>query len=95
MTDFINLVMKKEEFAAEVYQKWADWCNQNQYRIVEKGEKYFSEKIEKKEPDYRDKRRAVYPDIGEQLDMIYWDKINQTNIWADTINKIKADYPKE
>lgn len=37
----------------------------------------------------------AYPDIGEQLDMIYWDKVNQTNIWADTISKIKTDYPKE
>lgn len=95
MIDFENLIMEKKEFNVRTYQKWAEWCNQNQYRIIEKGENYFSEKIEIKEPDYHDKRRAVYPDIGEQLDMIYWDKINQTNIWADTISKIKANYPKE
>ncbi|MBP3545601.1 MAG: hypothetical protein J6K16_00530 [Alphaproteobacteria bacterium] len=95
MTDFVNLMMKKEEFDGNVYQKWAEWCNQNQYKIVEKEDFYFTEKSEKKEPDYQAKRRMAYPDIGEQLDMIYWDKVNQTNIWADTINKIKTDYPKE
>ena len=44
---------------------------------------------------YIEKRLEEYPSIPDQLDMIYWDKINQTNIWADTIGKIKADYPKE
>ena len=33
--------------------------------------------------------------IGEQLDMIYWDKVNSTNLWSDWIAQIKADNPKE
>ena len=40
-------------------------------------------------------RDRVYPSIGDQLDMQYWDKINGTNNWQDAINAVKAKYPKE
>ena len=50
-----------------------------------------------KEPEktYIEKRVSEYPPIGEQLDMIYWDKINGTTLWQDTITTIKEKYPKE
>lgn len=35
-----------------------------------------------------------YPPIGDQLDMIYHDKINNTNIWLNTITNIKSNNPK-
>jgi len=44
---------------------------------------------------YQRDREKVYPPIGDQLDMQYWDKINNTAIWADLITKIKSDNPKE
>lgn len=44
---------------------------------------------------YSDKRKSEYPPIEDQLDMIYWDKVNDTNIWFETISAIKAKYPKE
>ena len=47
------------------------------------------------EPTYTEKRVAEYPPIAEQLDMIYWDKVNDTNLWIEKIAKIKAKYPKE
>jgi len=40
-------------------------------------------------------RVAEYPTITDQLDMIYWDKINGTNVWCDTISAIKEKYPKQ
>ena len=46
------------------------------------------------EPTYADLRRAEYPAIGEQLDMIYWDKVNNTNLWVEKITEIKEKYPK-
>lgn len=46
------------------------------------------------EPTYRELRAAEYPAIGDQLDMIYWDKVNGTNTWQETIAAIKAKYPK-
>lgn len=46
------------------------------------------------EKSYVQKRQAEYPDLGEQLDMIYWDKVNGTNTWQSKIAEIKAKYPK-
>ena len=39
-------------------------------------------------------RDRKYPDLGQQLDMIYWDKKNGTKKWEETIDKIKSDFPK-
>jgi hypothetical protein len=38
---------------------------------------------------YKDKRRQAYPNIEDQLDMIYWDKINNTTTWIDAITQVK------
>jgi len=43
---------------------------------------------------YRSRRRVKYPDLGEQLDLLYWDKKNGTNKWVESIDKIKSDVPK-
>lgn len=45
-------------------------------------------------PTYVEQRIAAYPSISDQLDMIYWDKINGTTDWLDLISAIKAKYPK-
>jgi hypothetical protein len=47
------------------------------------------------EPTYAEKRAMEYPSIQDQLDMLYWDKVNGTNIWQEKITEIKAKYPKE
>jgi hypothetical protein len=39
-------------------------------------------------------RNRKYPEITDQLDMIYWDKKNDTKKWQETIEKIKTDNPK-
>ena len=46
------------------------------------------------EKSYIEKRLAEYPSIPDQLDMIYWDKVNGTNLWQQKIAEIKAKYPK-
>lgn len=43
---------------------------------------------------YTDLRRKAYPTIVEQLDMMYWDRVNGTGIWQATITDIKNRYPK-
>ena len=43
---------------------------------------------------YRELRTMAYPSISEQLDMQYWDSVNGTTVWADTISNVKAMYPK-
>jgi hypothetical protein len=44
--------------------------------------------------NYKYQRQAEYPSMQEQLDMQYWDSINGTTTWQDTINTIKVKYPK-
>jgi len=46
------------------------------------------------EPDYKTLRQQEYPSLQEQQDMQYWDQINGTTIWQDTITTIKEQYPK-
>jgi Mg/Co/Ni transporter MgtE len=46
-------------------------------------------------PTYQELRAKEYPSIQEQLDLIYWDKVNGTNVWQKTIEAIKAKYPKD
>jgi hypothetical protein len=46
------------------------------------------------EPSYAELRQAAYPSLPEQQDMQYWDAINGTTIWQDTIASIKEEYPK-
>jgi len=44
--------------------------------------------------DWRAFRVAAYPSIYEQLDMQYWDAINKSEKWKETIAEIKRRYPK-
>ncbi len=43
---------------------------------------------------YVEKRLDEYPPISDQLDMLYWDKMNGTQNWINKITEIKAKYPK-
>ena len=44
--------------------------------------------------EYQRDRANDYPSIQDQLDMQYWDGINNTTTWKDAITKVKTDNPK-
>ena len=44
--------------------------------------------------EYRDLRADAYPSIGDQLDMMYHDLLDETTTWKDAIAAVKALYPK-
>jgi len=46
------------------------------------------------DPDYKTLRQQEYPSLQDQQAMQYWDQINGTTIWQDTITAIKEQYPK-
>ena len=46
------------------------------------------------EPSYVELRQQEYPSREDQLDMMYWDKVNGTAVWEETIQSIKDKYPK-
>lgn len=84
-------------FTKENYTEHAIWCNENGATIKDLGGgKYQIIAIAEPLPQtYAEKRLAEYPAISDQLDMIYWDKVNDTNLWQEKIAEIKAKYPKE
>ena len=41
-----------------------------------------------------DLRKKSYQTIEDQLDMQYWDIVNGTNNWKNSINTVKTNYPK-
>jgi hypothetical protein len=43
---------------------------------------------------YKNDRRKAYGNIGNQMDMQYWDKVNDTTVWADHVAAVKAAHPK-
>ena len=43
---------------------------------------------------YKKGRQEAYLPIAEQLDMQYWDSVNDTTNWKDHIAQVKADNPK-
>ena len=56
----------------------------------------FKQKLmAKSEENYQFLRKVEYPSIVEQLDMIYWDSVNNTTVWKDTIDRVKKKYPKD
>ena len=43
---------------------------------------------------YKNDRRRAYGNIGDQLDMIYWDQVNDTTTFKDYIASVKAAHAK-
>ena len=43
---------------------------------------------------YKDDRRKAYGDIGDQLDMLYWDQVNNTTTFKDHVAAVKAAHSK-
>ena len=51
-------------------------------------------KFDNQENGYKEDRQQAYGSIAEQLDMQYWDLVNNTTTWKDHIAQVKADNPK-
>jgi len=43
---------------------------------------------------YKGDRCEAYGSIGDQLDMQYWDSVNDTTVWVDHIAAVKLANPK-
>lgn len=79
----------------ENYTQGALWCNANGAHIEKTSVGYVIVQNEPvPEPTYAEKRAAEYPSLAEQLDMMYWDRVNRTNTWQETVTTVKAKYPK-
>ena len=45
--------------------------------------------------EYARNRATAYASTGDQLDMQYWDSVNDTTTWKDHIASVKGQFPKE
>lgn len=92
------LLMKP--FTNKQYAELAIYCNNNNCHIEDRGD--FVESVENEkapEPTYQEKRRAEYPLLGEQLDMIWHaidkNELDKTSDFYLELKKVKDKYPKE
>ena len=46
------------------------------------------------ETAYINNRAKEYPSWQDQMDLQYWDKINNTSTWQDAVQAVKDKYPK-
>jgi hypothetical protein len=51
-------------------------------------------KWEQQQFGYIQARKEAYGSITDQLDMQYWDAVNDTTTWKDHIAQVKSDNPK-
>ena len=57
----------------------------------------IEEKLTELQAEYEAKqyqRDRQYPSIADQLDMLYWDKVNGTENWLNSIESVKNRFPK-
>jgi len=95
----------KEELQALADQEIEDakplYKNVDGVRIEYTDDDYAQRKIDlgnskwnEQEFGYIQARQVAYGSIADQLDMQYWDAVNDTTTWKDHIAKVKSDNPK-
>ena len=73
----------------------AEWKSaQPQPSIAEIETAHAEWKAEYDSQEYARNRATAYASTGDQLDMQYWDSVNDTTTWKDHIASVKAQFPK-
>lgn len=95
----------KEELQAQADQEIEDakplYKQVNKERLEFNDDDYAQAKIDlgnskwdKQQFGYIQARQEAYGSLSDQLDMQYWDLVNDTTTWKDHIAKVKSDNPK-
>ncbi len=71
------------------------WDEHIEFLSPEEGPTTDPRNVQQKKDKYKDKRRVAYPNIIDQLEMIYNDKKNGTNTFVEAIDGVKIIFPKE
>ena len=78
-----------EGFTRDKPRQWDQWDEKEKMWAGHNENKAKWDKLK-----YSRDRQENYPSIGDQLDLIYWDKINNTNLWLEKIKEVKEKFPK-
>ena len=57
--------------------------------VVTEKAKVDAARVELDKLKYKNDRVMEYPEIVDQLDMLYWDQVNGTTLFKDAITKVK------
>lgn len=98
--DFL-LKSKEQEEVDRLKKEEVDKLNQEAYEQTKKEHAAIAHtnKCNKDHENYdyeyaRSNANDGYLQLGEQLDMQYWDLVNNTTTWKDHIQAVKNRYPK-
>lgn len=67
------------------------WVTEEEWAVIWEAQQTYEAENE----SYSVKRAREYSSLSEQLDMIYWDKVNGTSKWQEHIKAVKDKYPKK
>ena len=95
----------KEELQAQADQEIEDakplYKQVNNERLEFNDDDYAQAKIDlsnskwnEQQFGYIQARQEAYGSLSDQLDMQYWDLVNDTTTWKDHIAQVKSDNPK-
>ena len=73
---------------------FVDNVNIQTFNIRAKTRDELDAEVKAKATEYIRRRAMAHLSISDQLDMQYWDKINDTTLWEDYVTSIKEQFPK-
>ena len=84
---------------------WSDSKNKVYENLVIHGgqekptKEFLDSELKRKQEEFDSKeyarnRATAYASTGDQLDMQYWDSVNDTTTWKDHIASVKGQFPK-
>ena len=73
---------------------WGERGNSLGITIDQIKEKQVELKAEYDSKEYSRNRATAYASTGDQLDMQYWDSVNDTTTWKDHVASVKTQFPK-
>ena len=82
----------EDDGSGVVIKRWSSASPQPTESEIEAAHVEWKEKWDAQE--YARNRAAAYASTGDQLDMQYWDSVNDTTTWKDHIASIKGQFPK-
>jgi len=89
----IDFVLRDNSDGNGVYMY--EWNSSSPQPTVAEIESAYAEwQTEYDSQEYARNRATAYASTGDQLDMQYWDSVNDTTTWKDHVASVKDQFPK-
>ena len=90
--DPINDFVLQDDGAGTYIKEWKSGSPQPTEAEIETAHTEWQAEYDSQE--YARNRASAYAPIADQLDMQYWDSVNDTTTWKDHVASIKNKFPK-